>query len=224
MNVENNFKKIKENIPENIDIVAVSKTKPTSDILKLYNIGHKIFGENKVQELLAKKEILPDDIQWHMIGALQSNKVKYLVPFISMIHSIDSFKLLYEVNKRAAKIGRKIKCLLEFHIAEEDSKHGFEEKEIFEMLDNKEFWTLNNIEVAGLMGIATHTDDKDKIRNEFRYLKNLFSKIKEKYYSDNINFKELSMGMTSDYTIAIEEGATIVRIGSAIFGARNYSK
>lgn len=224
MNVVDNFKLIKKNIPETVDIVAVSKTKPAEDILALYNFGHKKFGENKVQELLTKKEILPDDIQWHMIGTLQTNKVKYIVPFVYMIHSIDNLKLLKEVDKRAKKIDKKVKCLLECHIAEESSKRGFSESELFEMIDSEDFWLLKNVEISGLMGIATHTDDQNQIRKEFKYLKSLFDKIKTSYYNDNVYFKELSMGMTSDYKIAIEEGASIVRIGSAIFGQRNYSK
>lgn len=224
MDIVANFESIRKNIPKTVDIVAVSKTKPTEDILALYNFGHKKFGENKVQELVAKKEILPDDIQWHMIGTLQTNKVKYIAPFVYMIHSVDSLKLLKEIDKRAKQNGRKIKCLLECHIATESSKHGFSERVLFEMLENEEFWSLKNVEIIGLMGIATHTDDENKIRNEFKYLKSLFDKIKTSYYKNNLNFKELSMGMTSDYKIAIEEGATIVRIGSAIFGPRDYSK
>ena len=224
MSITENFEKVKKNIPNSVKIVAVSKTKPIEDIQELYRYGHKIFGENKVQELVYKKENLPNDIEWHMIGHLQSNKVKYIVPFISLIHSVDNFKLLKEINKRATKVNRIIDCLLEVHIAKEESKYGFREKELYEMLENKEFKELKNVRICGLMGIATNTDDKNQVRKEFQYLRELYESTRQKYFSDKPYFKELSMGMTADYMIAIEEGATIVRIGSAIFGPRNYQK
>ncbi len=224
MSITENFEKIRKNIPDSVKIVAVSKTKPVEDILELYNFGHKIFGENKVQELVSKKDNLPTDIEWHMIGHLQTNKVKYIVPFVSLIHSVDNFKLLKEINKRSLKANRVIDCLLEIHIAKEESKYGFNETDLYEMLENKEFYELKNVRVCGLMGIATNTNDKNQVRKEFRYLKELFDDIKKKYFGDKHYFKELSMGMTADYMIAIEEGSTIVRIGSAIFGPRNYQK
>lgn len=222
MNIEN-YRKITENIPENVTLIAVSKTKPASDIETLYQLGHRIFGENKAQELKGKQEILPKDIEWHFIGHLQTNKIKYIIPFVSMIHSIDSFKLLQEVNRLAKNHNRTVPCLLQFHIADEESKFGFSLEECEAMLDDAAFATMENVQIAGVMGMATFTDDQEQVRREFRQLQTIFQHLKEKYFADNEGFKEISMGMTDDYPIAIEEGSTLIRIGSAIFGERQYN-
>ncbi len=221
MDIVKNLQRIKSEIGENIKLIAVSKTKPKEMILELYNAGHKIFGENRVQELTEKYQELPKDIEWHMIGHLQTNKVKYIVPFISMIHSIDSLKLLKEVDKRARKVNRVIDCLLEIHIAKEQTKFGFSFEEAEELIKSGEIEKLKNIRIVGLMGMATFTDDEKIIREEFGSLKEFFDKIKNVYYNNKVYFKELSMGMSNDYHIAIEYGATMVRIGSKIFGARS---
>ena len=203
-------------------LIAVSKTKPKEDLLQAYEAGQRDFGENKVQELVEKAESLPKDIQWHMIGHLQRNKVKYIAPFVSLIHSVDSPRLAAEVNKQALKNDRIIDCLLQVHIADEETKFGFNEPELMEFLNSEAFGQMNNIRITGLMGMATNTPDLDKVRLEFRSLKSLAGSITEKIHSDKVDIKELSMGMTSDYQVACEEGSTMVRIGSAIFGARNY--
>ncbi len=213
MSIANNLNKIKESIPKDVTLVAVSKTKPKSDILEAHNAGHRIFGENKVQELVEKYEELPKDIQWHMIGHLQSNKVKYIAPFVNLIHGVDSLKLLKEINKRAEQNNRVIDCLLQVHIASESTKFGFELAEIdLALTDVKQF---KNINIKGLMGMATFTDDRNQISNEFTSLEKLFDEIKNK----NINI--LSIGMSGDYDIAIKNGSTMIRVGSAIFGSRN---
>lgn len=217
------YESIKSSLPEHVHLVAVSKTKPIEDIRTLYLEGQRIFGENKAQELRMKYEELPKDIAWHFIGHLQSNKIKYIAPYISLIHSIDSFKLLQEVNKYAQKNERIIPCLLQFHIATEESKFGFDWDECVAMLEDPSFLELKNITIAGVMGMATLTDDQEQIRLEFRMLKNYFNQLKSGKFRDNPNFKEVSMGMTDDYLIAIEEGSTLIRIGSAIFGSRNYT-
>ncbi|MDL2297191.1 YggS family pyridoxal phosphate-dependent enzyme [Bacteroidales bacterium OttesenSCG-928-B11] len=219
MNIEN-YNAILTSLPTSVLLVAVSKTKPNEDIQTLYNEGQRIFGENKAQELRTKYEMLPKDIEWHFIGHLQSNKIKYIAPFIAMIHSVDSLKLLQEINKLALKYDRVIPCLLQFHIAKEESKFGFDWVECEAMLQDPDFWALKNVEIAGVMGMATLTDDENQIRSEFQLLKNHFDRLKAGYFPDNANFKEISMGMTDDYQIAIEEGSTLVRIGSAIFGER----
>ncbi|MDB0011661.1 YggS family pyridoxal phosphate-dependent enzyme [Crocinitomicaceae bacterium] len=218
--IEENLKVVQKEIPEGVTLVAVSKTKPNSDIEKLYNIGQRIFGENKVQELVDKHEVLPKDIQWHLIGHLQTNKVKYIAPFVSLIHSIDSFKLLKEVNKEGKKNDRVIDCLLQFHIAEEDSKFGLSMDEANEILASKEFVEMRNISVVGVMGMATFTDDELQVSNEFRNLESYFNVLKSHYFKFNDSFKEISMGMSGDYKLAIEEGSTMVRVGSSIFGLR----
>lgn len=223
MAIQENLFKIKNELPENVKLVAVSKTKPDADILEAYNAGYKIFGENKVQELVDKYDRLPKDIEWHFIGHLQSNKVKYLAPFVHLIHGVDSLKLLKEINKQATKNDRVIDCLLQFHIASEKAKFGFYKEEVFELLQSPEFQNLKNIRIVGLMGMATYTDDENLIREEFANLKRYFEEIKEKYLSDN-SFSELSIGMSADYKIAIEEGSTMIRLGSSIFGIRFYSK
>ena len=204
-------------------LIAVSKTHHAQMVEEAYKAGQIDFGENKVQELVEKAEQLPKDIQWHLIGHLQRNKVKYIAPFVHLIHSIDSFKLLREVEKEAKKAGRVIPCLLQIHIAKESSKFGFDEQELIEMLDMPDFAALENVRVDGLMGMATFTENEDIIRSEFKTLKSLSLKIASNYkHIPFLQMKELSMGMSSDYSIAIEEGSTMVRIGSAIFGERDY--
>jgi pyridoxal phosphate enzyme (YggS family) len=202
-------------------LVAVSKTFPAASISNLYAQGQRIFGESKVQELLQKQSSLPDDIEWHLIGHLQSNKVKQIVPFVAMIHSVDSFKLLAEINKQAAKQGRIIDCLLQVFIADEETKFGLNENELIELLNGAEFAEMKNVRICGLMGMATNTDDEEKIASEFAGLHSLFTKIKSRFFSDESSFKDLSMGMSSDYKIAMKNGATLVRLGSVIFGGRD---
>jgi len=216
-----NIKHLKEQIPPSVRLVAVSKTKPESDILEAYNSGHKIFGENRVLELLKKQDNLPADIEWHMIGHLQSNKVKLIVPFISMIHSADSFRLLKTIDLEASGINRIVNCLLQIHIAAEETKFGFSMDEIHEMIKSEDFRKLNSIRICGVMGMATFTDDSGRVRNEFRYLAQCYYELKRDYFADKPEFREISMGMSGDYKIAIGEGSTIVRIGSLIFGERN---
>ncbi len=220
MSISKNLVKIKPEIPETVKLVAVSKTKPIEDILEAYVAGHRVFGENKAQELIRKQPQLPEDIQWHFIGHMQTNKVKYIAPFVWMIEAVDSLKLLKEIDKQSAKNKRIIKCLLQFHIGEEDTKFGLYMDEAGEILKNPEFKDLNNIEICGVMGMATFTDDMEQVRNEFKRLKNIFNKLKSNYFSVSKGFSEISMGMSGDYRIAIEEGSTIVRIGSSIFGER----
>jgi len=222
MDIEKNIFELKQNLPENVRLVAVSKTKPNKDILTAYEAGHKIFGENKVQDLIRKYEELPKDIEWHFIGHPQSNKMKYIAPFVSLIHGVDSLKLLKVINKEALKNNRTIKCLLQFHIAEESTKFGLSELEAIEILHSEEYKELKNVEIAGVMGMATYTDDKDQIRNEFRKLNSIFNRIKIRYFSESTSFIEISMGMSDDYLIAVAEGSTLIRVGSKIFGARNY--
>ena len=214
MSIAKNIQQIKSTLPQNVTLVAVSKTKPNEDIIEAYNAGQRIFGENKVQELTDKYESLPKDIEWHMIGHLQSNKVKYIAPFVHLIHGIDSFKLLQEVNKRALQNNRTINCLLQAHIAEEETKFGFNEIEIIELLGSNEFKSLQNVDIIGLMGMATFTDNETQIKKEFMGLKQLFDKLQ----TSNFKLQTLSMGMSGDYQIAVECGSTMVRIGSSIFG------
>lgn len=201
--------------------MAVSKTKPNQDILEAYNTGHRIFGENRIQDLTKKYEELPKDIEWHFIGHPQTNKIKYIAPFVALIHGVDSIKLLKAINKEAVKNDRVIEVLLQFHIAEESTKFGLSLEEADELLTSDEFKQLKNVQVAGVMGMATYTTDKSQVRNEFRVLNSIFNSLKNKYFSESNTFTELSMGMSDDYTIAVEEGSTLVRVGSKIFGARN---
>ncbi len=203
-------------------LVAVSKTKPPEEILQLYERGQKIFGENKVQELAQKYEQLPKDIDWHLIGHLQTNKVKYIIPFVSLIHSVDSLKLLEEIDKQAAKQERTIDCLLQIYIADEETKFGLSQIEAEDLLRSPQFCSLAHIRVCGLMGIATNTEDAEQIRREFQDLKSFFEKLKQTYFSDKSFFRELSMGMSADYKIALAEGATLIRVGSMLFGERQY--
>jgi len=203
-----------------VSLVAISKTKPNEDILEAYEAGQRIFGENQVQELVEKYEALPKDIQWHLVGHLQSNKVKYIAPFIHLIHSVDSFKLLKEINKQALKNQRIIDCLLQVYIAEEDTKFGMDHAEIIELLRDEEFQSLQNIRIRGLMGIASNTDNEKEVKAEFYELKSLFDGIKLSFFRKDEYFDILSMGMSSDYKLAIEEGSTLIRVGSTIFGKR----
>lgn len=217
MSIKENIAEVKETLPDHVTLVAVSKTKPNGAILEAYEGGQKIFGENKVQEMVQKWEDLPKDIEWHMIGHLQRNKVKYMAEFVSLVHGVDSFRLLKEINKQAVKHNRVIDCLLQMHIAEEDTKFGLDENELQEITTSEEFKNLQNIRVVGLMGMATFTDDNEQIRKEFSQLKDIFKKLK----STLTTVSMLSMGMSGDYQIAIEESSTMVRIGSSIFGSRN---
>ena len=217
MSIKSNLIKIKESLPAHVTLVAVTKTKSVADIQEAYDTGHRIFGENKVQEMTEKWESLPKDIEWHMIGHLQRNKVKYMAPFVSLVHGVDSLRLLKEINKRAKQNDRVIPCLLQVHIAEESSKFGFDENELIDLISSGNLESLEHIEIKGLMGMATFTEDTQQISKEFRTLKKLFDRAKT--YLPNL--KEISMGMSGDYKIAIEEGSTMVRLGSSIFGARN---
>lgn len=215
------FNKIlKKLAPTSTTLVAVSKTKPAEAIQELYDQGQRAFGENKVQELTWKYEALPKDIEWHAIGHLQTNKVKYIAPFVALIHSVDSLKLLKEIEKQGRKNDRVIEVLLQFHIAEEDTKFGLDLSEAQEILNSDFYKNSKNIKVVGVMGMATFTDDTDQVRNEFRRLKNIFIELKKEFFAGDDSFKEISMGMSGDYEIAAEEGSTMVRIGSLLFGAR----
>lgn len=218
MSITENLKKIKQALPEGVVLVAVSKTKSKKEILEAYEAGQRIFGENRVQEMAEKWEALPKDIEWHMVGHVQRNKVKYMSEFVALVHGVDSFRLLKEINKQGKKENRKIPCLLQMHIAEEESKFGLDEDELQDILSSAEFDDLNNVEIKGLMGMATFTENENQIRKEFQFLNNLFEKTKDKLPQIDV----LSMGMSGDHQIAIEEGSTMVRIGSSIFGARNY--
>jgi pyridoxal phosphate enzyme (YggS family) len=218
--IAGNIATLKLQIPISVKLVAVSKTKPVSDIQIAYNAGQRVFGENRVQELLNKYNLLPSDIEWHLIGHLQTNKIKLIVPFISMIHSIDSFKLLYAINSEAQKINRVIDCLLQIHIASEESKFGFSMCDLSEILRSEDVTYLKNIRICGVMGMATYTSDAVQVRKEFSFLKQCFNSLKNNYFMSNPDFREISMGMSGDYKIAVEEGSTMVRIGSLIFGER----
>ena len=211
---------LKRALPESVQLIAVSKTKPNEDLIQAYQAGQRVFGENKVQEMVDKYESLPKDIQWHLIGHLQTNKVKYIAPFVSLIHAVDSLKLLKEINKEALKNKRTIDCLLQFFIANEETKFGLSFEEATEILESKEFVEMQNINIVGVMGMASFVDDKAQIEDEFRTLYNYFHILKSHHFKFNPDFKEISMGMSGDYEIAIEEGSTMVRIGSSIFGGR----
>ena len=227
MSISKNLNNIKSQLPEHVTLVAVSKTKPEADLMEAYDAGQRIFGENKIQEMTDKWEIMPKDIEWHMIGHVQTNKVKYMAPYVSLIHGVDSLKLLQEINKQAAKNNRVIDCLLQVYIAEEESKFGLDEQELEEILnkildsarnDNNEF---KNIRVIGLMGMATFTENQNQIEKEFKHLKTIFDKYNQ-LKTENCQLNTLSMGMSGDYQLAISCGSTMVRIGSSIFGSRNY--
>jgi pyridoxal phosphate enzyme (YggS family) len=219
--IASNIRSLKKQIPPSVKLVVVSKTKPVSEILEAYNSGQRSFGENRVQELMQKKDLLPSDIEWHFIGHLQSNKVKLVVPFIYLIHSADSFKLLKIINFEASRINRVVKCLLQIYIAEEETKFGFSMDEINEMIRSEEFRKLNFLIICGVMGMATFTEDTEIIRKEFRYLAECFTELRNGYFADEPGFTEISMGMSGDFKIAIGEGSTLLRIGSLIFGERN---
>jgi len=220
MSISENLKRIKSTIPTDVTLVAVSKTKPNDMIEEAYSENQRHFGENKVQDLVDKFESLPQDIKWHFIGHLQTNKVKFIAPFVHLIHAVDSLKLLKEINKQALKNNRIIDVLLQFHIAKEDSKFGFKYEDAEFLIDSPDFYNLKNIRIVGVMGMATFTDDKNQIKFEFSTLKNYFEILKSNQFKFANYFKEISMGMSGDYQLAIEEGSTIVRIGSSIFGAR----
>lgn len=222
MSIKENLQNIKNLVGGRACLVAVSKTKPNEAVLEAYEAGQRVFGENKVQELVAKYESLPKDIEWHMIGHLQSNKVKYIAPFVSLIHGVDSIKLLKMINKEAAKCERVIPCLLQVHIAEEETKFGFSGDELDEVLTAELIQNLSHVQIKGVMGMATYTDDEAQIRKEFASLIAVFNRLKNGVFATNDDFKEISMGMSGDYLVAIEEGSTMVRVGSSIFGARNY--
>lgn len=218
--IQDNLKKIQETIPSGVTLVSVSKTKPAEMILDAYAAGQRHFGENKVQELTEKQEQLPKDIYWHLIGHLQTNKVKYIAPFVHLIHAVDSLKLLKEINKQAKKNNRTISCLLQFHIATEDTKFGMTRAEAEELVNSDTYKGMGNIKLCGVMGMATFTDNESRIRTEFQHLKNEFDYFRKNYFSDSDQFSVISMGMSGDYQLAIEEGSTMVRVGSSIFGQR----
>lgn len=222
MNIGKNIELLKSGLPDGVTLVAVSKTKPNEDILEAYQAGHKVFGENKIQDLVRKYEELPKDIEWHFIGHPQTNKVKFIAPFISLVHGVDSLKLLRVINKEGLKNNRTVSCLLQFHIADESTKFGMNLTEASEILASEEFRSMGNVTVNGVMGMATYTEDEDQIRKEFRHLKEIFSTLKRKYFTDSDEFSQISMGMSDDYPIALEEGSTMIRVGSKIFGARYY--
>jgi pyridoxal phosphate enzyme (YggS family) len=221
--IKENLNIVRATVPSNVTLIAVSKTKPVSDLKEAYDAGQRIFGENKALEMRDKYQELPKDIQWHFIGHLQTNKIKYIAPFVTLIHAIDSLSLLEAVNKEAVKNNRVIDCLLQFHIAQEETKFGLDMEEAKLLLESESFKNLKNINICGVMGMATFTDDVVQVRNEFKNLKNIFETLKENYFKANDSFRDISMGMSDDYPIAIEEGATMVRVGSKIFGARNYN-
>ncbi len=206
--------------PTRTKLIAVSKTHSPERVMELYNQGHRIFGENRVQELTTKYEALPKDIEWHLIGHLQTNKVKYIAPFVACIHSVDSGKLLAEIDKQAAKHDRVIDCLLQFHIAEEETKFGLDEAEAAELLQSPDFQALKNVRITGVMGMATFTDDQVQVQREFLQLKRIFDNLKTRFFQDQPSFKEISMGMSGDYLLAVEEGSTMVRVGTLLFGER----
>ncbi|WP_264521478.1 YggS family pyridoxal phosphate-dependent enzyme [Flavobacterium sp. N1994] len=217
MSIQQNLLKIKSSLPSQVTLVAVSKTKPVADLMEAYDSGQRIFGENKIQEMTEKWEVMPKDIEWHMIGHVQTNKVKYMAEYVSLIHGVDSLKLLEEINKQAKKHNRVINCLLQIYIAEEETKFGLDEKELEELLNSITFKSLENINVIGLMGMATFTDNQVQIKKEFQHLKSIF----DKFTIHNSQFTTLSMGMSGDYQLAIDCGSTMVRIGSSIFGGRS---
>ncbi len=222
MSIAENLNGLKAELPDHVELIAVSKTHPAEKVMEAYDTGHRHFGENKVQEMVAKSETMPSDIRWHLIGHLQRNKVKYIAPFVHLIHGVDSLKLLKEINKRAKQNERVIDCLIQVFIAKEDTKFGMDEKEVRTLIASTELQELEHIRVVGLMGMATNTDNTDQIKSEFKGLKQLFEDIKASDTPKHVEMNHLSMGMSGDYKLAIECGSTMVRVGSAIFGARNY--
>ena len=223
MSIADNLKQVLAELPQGVRLVAVSKFHPNEAIEEAYQAGQRIFGESKVQEMTAKYESLPKDIEWHFIGHLQSNKIKYMIPYVTMIHGIDTYKLLAEVNKQAGKAGRTVNCLLQIHVAQEETKFGFSPEECREILDAGEWKALAHVRICGLMGMASNTDNIEQINGEFRLLSSLFKEIKENWFADSDVFRELSMGMSHDYHEAIASGSTLVRVGSKIFGEREYN-
>ena len=221
MSIAKNLTEIKSQLPAHVTLVAVSKTKPVSDLMEAYNAGQRIFGENKIQEMTDKWEQMPKDIKWHMIGHVQTNKVKFMAEYVSLIHGVDSLKLLQEINKQAKKYNRVIDCLLQIHIAEEETKFGLDEEELNHILTSDDFKSLENIKIVGLMGMATFTENQNQIKKEFNHLNSIFDKH-SKLETSNLKLQTLSMGMSGDYQLAISCGSTMVRIGSSIFGNRNY--
>ena len=222
--IKENLEKIRATVPEGVTLVAVSKTKPISNLQEAYDAGQRVFGENYPQEMRDKHEVLPQDIQWHFIGHLQTNKIKYIIPYVTLIHSIDTANLLEAVNKEAKKHDRVVDCLLQFHIALEETKFGLDLDEARQLLDSEAFKQMENVRICGVMGMGTFTDNMDEVRKEFKHLKSIFETLKKDYFANQPQFKEISMGMSEDYPIAIEEGATLIRVGSKIFGARVYNK
>jgi len=220
MGIQDNLNSFRNRLPAGIKLVAVSKTKPVNIIDEAYNAGQRCFGENKVQELVEKQPLLPDEIEWHFIGHLQRNKVKFIAPFVSLIHAVDSLKLLNEINKHASNNNRIINCLLQFHIAKESTKFGLNNNEAIELLESDQYNSFKHVNIIGVMGMATFTDNTEQVRLEFRLLKTYFNEMKEKYFSEKETFREISMGMSDDYKTAIEEGSTMLRIGTKIFGER----
>ncbi|MFZ4670587.1 MAG: YggS family pyridoxal phosphate-dependent enzyme [Flavobacterium sp.] len=219
MSIKENLLHIQSSIPENVLLVAVSKTKPVADLMEAYNAGQRIFGENKIQEMTEKWQQMPKDIEWHMIGHVQSNKVKYMIPYVKLIHGVDSLKLLKEINRQAVRWRKQVNCLLQIHIAEEETKFGLNEIELADLLGSEEFKNMSNIKVIGLMGMATFTDNQEQIKREFQHLKSIFD-LHKKLKTENCQLNTLSMGMSGDYQLAIECGSNMVRIGSSIFGGR----
>ena len=222
MSIQSSIQELRQHIPSDVKLVCVSKFHPAETVMEAYDAGERIFGESRVQELVQKQPELPADIQWHFIGHLQTNKIKFIVPFVKLIHGVDSWKVLNEINKQAEKAAKKTACLLQVHIADEETKFGFSEEELIDLISGDEMIKLQNVQIAGLMGMATYTEDENQVRKEFRSLKILFDKIKSEYFSDDDAFCELSMGMSQDYQLAIEEGCTMIRIGTSIFGEREY--
>ena len=220
--IQEQIKRINAEIPPHVRLVAVSKFHPVEALQEAYEAGQRVFGESKVQEMTQKYEALPKDIEWHFIGHLQTNKIKYMAPFVSLIHGVDSYKLLAEINKQASKAGRIIPCLLQIHIAQEETKFGFSTDECREMLQEGSWKALANVQISGVMGMATNTEDEEQIAREFDTLASFFHEIKDTYFQDSPSFKEISMGMSDDYPLAIEKGSTLIRVGSKIFGERQY--
>ncbi len=220
VDIKANIQKLRNEIPENVKLVIVTKTRTNEEIMEAYDTGERVFGENKVQELIAKQPQFPSDIQWHMIGHLQTNKVKYIAAWVSMIEAVDRMKLLRHINKEAKKNDRVIPCLLQFHIADEETKFGLSPEEAEEILSSSEFQEMDHIKICGVMGMATFTGDMEKVSSEFRHLSNIFGQIKKQFFADDKDFREISMGMSNDYKVALNEGTTMLRIGSTIFGPR----
>ena len=224
MSISSEIERLNKELPSTVKLVAVSKFNPSEAIMEAYQAGQRIFGESRPQELVQKVQELPSDIQWHFIGHLQTNKLKMVLPYAALIHSVDSERLLMEINKYAVKNGLKVKCLLELFVAQEETKQGFSKEELLQLMDKLQQEPLEGVEICGLMGMASFVDDEQQIRGEFAALKQTFDQIREKYISTHPNFNELSMGMSGDYKIAVEMGSTMVRIGTTIFGARNYNR